>query len=156
MNKFFLLVAIAATTLSHTVFAQDTAKAPQLLSHYYALKDALVSGNSSQAASHAEAFQKTASSIDPKTGSEGNLSTLIKDAGKISTTKDLKKQREYFASFSTGMTTLAKAVKLSDKPVYLAYCPMKKAAWLTSSKAIKNPYYGSSMLTCGEITETIQ
>jgi DNA-binding transcriptional regulator WhiA len=156
MNKFFLLIAIAAITFPYGTFAQDSTKASPLLSHYYALKDALVAGNSNQAASHAEAFQKAAGSIDPKTGSEVNLSSLIKDAGKISTTKDLKKQREYFASFSTGMTTLAKAVKLSDKPVYLAYCPMKKAAWLTSSKAIKNPYYGSSMLTCGEITETIQ
>lgn len=156
MNKFFLLVAIAATTLSHNIFAQDTAKDPQLLSHYYALKDALVAGNSSQAASHAEAFQKTASSMDQKAVNKGNLSMLVTDAGKISGTKDLKKQREYFAGFSTGMTTLAKSVKLSDQPVYLAYCPMKKAAWLTSSKAIKNPYYGSSMLTCGEITETIQ
>ena len=30
---------------------------------------------------------------------------------------------------------------------------MKKAAWLSSEKQIKNPYYGSSMLTCGEVTE---
>jgi DNA-binding transcriptional regulator WhiA len=74
----------------------------------------------------------------------------------MSETKDLKKQREYFASFSTNMIAVAKAVKLSDKPVYHAYCPMKKASWLSSEKAIKNPYYGSSMLTCGEVTGTIQ
>ncbi|RYF85874.1 MAG: DUF3347 domain-containing protein, partial [Chitinophagaceae bacterium] len=45
--------------------------------------------------------------------------------------------------------------KLSDKPVYVQYCPMKKATWLSSEKQIRNPYYGSSMLTCGEVTETL-
>lgn len=159
MNKLFLLIALTAITFSHKTFAQDTAKVsstPQLLSHYYALKDALVAGNSNQAVSYAEAFLKTANGIDYKIISEGNINILVKDAGKISETKDLKKQREYFAKFSTNMATLAKVVKLSDQPVYQAYCPMKKTYWLTNEKAIKNPYYGSSMLTCGEITETIQ
>jgi hypothetical protein len=33
---------------------------------------------------------------------------------------------------------------------------MKKATWLSSSKTIKNPYFGSAMPTCGKVTETIQ
>jgi hypothetical protein len=156
MNKLLLMIALTAISFSHKSFAQDTTKASELLSHYYALKNALVASNSNQAASHAAAFLKTANGIDNKAISEGNISKLVTGAGKISGTKDLKKQREYFASFSTNMAALSKAVKLSDEPVYLAYCPMKKASWLTSEKAIKNPYYGSSMLTCGEITETIQ
>lgn len=150
------MIALTAISFSHKSFAQDTSKASQLLSNYYALKDALVAGNSNQAVSHAESFLKTAQGIDSKAGGKGNINTLVKDAGKISGTKDLKKQREYFANFSTNMATFAKAVKLSDQPVYQAYCPMKKASWLTSEKVIKNPYYGSSMLTCGEITSTIQ
>jgi len=32
---------------------------------------------------------------------------------------------------------------------------MKKAVWLSNEKAIKNPYYGSQMLTCGKVVETI-
>ncbi|MAQ74933.1 MAG: hypothetical protein CL613_01215 [Aquimarina sp.] len=31
---------------------------------------------------------------------------------------------------------------------------MKKAYWLSKEKDIKNPYYGSSMLTCGKVAET--
>jgi hypothetical protein len=158
MNKILLLIALTATLPIHNSFAQDSTNTslPQLLTLYYNLKDALVAGNADVAASKAEAFLKTANGIDYKTISEGNINVLVKDAGKISQTKDLKKQREYFANFSTNMAILAKAVKLSDQPVYQAYCPMKKAYWLTSEKTIKNPYYGSSMLTCGEITETIR
>jgi hypothetical protein len=51
---------------------------------------------------------------------------------------------------------LAKAVKLSVQPVYQDYCPMKKAYWLSSEAAIKNPYYGSQMLSCGKINDTIK
>ena len=59
-------------------------------------------------------------------------------------------------NFSKNMTAVAKANKLSDKPIYEVYCPMKKASWLSADKAIKNPYYGSSMLTCGEVKSTIE
>jgi hypothetical protein len=54
------------------------------------------------------------------------------------------------------MIVLAKAVKLSSDPIYEAYCPMKKASWLSSEKVIKNPYYGSAMLTCGSVRDTLK
>jgi hypothetical protein len=81
---------------------------------------------------------------------------LLKDAGKIVESNDLAKQREVFSNFSDNLIAVAKAVKLSDKEIYLQYCPMKKASWLSSEKAIKNPYYGSSMLTCGTVKETLK
>jgi hypothetical protein len=32
---------------------------------------------------------------------------------------------------------------------------MKKAYWISEEKGIENPYYGTGMLTCGKVTETI-
>jgi hypothetical protein len=32
----------------------------------------------------------------------------------------------------------------------------KGANWLSKENAIKNPYYGSSMLTCGKTVEIIE
>ena len=127
----------------------------QLLSSYYNIKNALVTGDANSAASNAELFLKTANTVDFKVISEGNVHILSKDAGKISSTKDLKKQREYFVDLSSNMATVAKSLKLGSQPIYLQYCPMKKASWLSSEKQIRNPYYGSSMLTCGEVTETL-
>jgi Cu(I)/Ag(I) efflux system membrane fusion protein len=34
---------------------------------------------------------------------------------------------------------------------YALYCAMAKANWLQTDKTVKNPYYGESMLKCGEI-----
>ena len=159
MKKLFLIVALIATAFTQKSYAQETTSQPQLsqlLNSYYEVKDALTSGNSNTAAVHAQAFLKAANGISNRTISEENRNALVKDAGVISESKDLKKQREVFANFSTNMYALATSLKLTSEPIYYQYCPMKKAYWLSPDKAIKNPYYGSAMLTCGKVTETIQ
>jgi Protein of unknown function (DUF3347) len=158
MKKIIFAAAFLATAFVQKSFAQDSTQQhqlSQLLSQYYNIKDALVAGNGDDASAKAEEFIKTANSIDYKLISEGNINALLKDATPISETKDIKKQRGHFANLSNNMAALAKSVKLGAQPIYQAYCPMKKANWLSSDKEIKNPYYGSAMLTCGKVVETI-
>ena len=126
----------------------------QILSSYYNIKNALVAGDAGSASTNASAFLRVANSIDLKVISEGNAQLLSKDAGRISETKDIAKQRSAFASLSSNLVSVAKSLKLTDRPGYVQYCPMKKAYWLSSEKEIRNPYYGSSMLTCGEVKDT--
>ncbi len=155
---FFAAVALLAAVFAHKGIAQDSTaqrQLSQLLTQYYQLKDALVEGNGNNASTTAQEFIKTANSIDYKLISEGNINALLKDASPISETKDINKQRGHFANLSDNMATLAKAVRLTADPIYKQYCPMKKTNWLSNEKAIKNPYYGNAMLTCGNIVETI-
>ena len=166
MKKIFLIVAFLATTLAQKGFAQDTTQQPalsQLLTLYYDIKNSLVNGNANSVATKADEFSRTIASIEMKSLPDADMrvfmsvqAKLTEDAKHIAGTKELNHQREHFASFSTNMITLAKGAKLSSQPVYEVYCPMKKTSWLTAEKAIKNPYYGSSMLTCGKITGTLQ
>ena len=158
MKKSILVIALLATIFVQRTFAQDSTQQhqlSQLLTQYYNIKDALVAGNGYLASIKAEEFIKTANSIDYKVISEGNINALLKDATPISETKDINVQREHFSNLSNNMASLAKSVKLTTEPIYQAYCPMKKANWLSNDKAIKNPYYGSAMLTCGKVVETI-
>jgi hypothetical protein len=158
MKKSILVIALLATVFAQKTFAQDSTQQhqlSQLLTQYYNIKDALVAGNGNLASVKAEEFIKTANSIDYKVISEGNINALLKDATPLSETKDIKVQREHFSNLSNNMASLAKSVKLTIEPIYQAYCPMKKANWLSNDKAIKNPYYGSAMLTCGKVVETI-
>ncbi|MDQ6608815.1 MAG: DUF3347 domain-containing protein [Bacteroidota bacterium] len=158
MKKIFLLVAFIATALTQKTFAQDgtTSQTPSLLSIYYDIKNALVSGNAAAASSKAEEFVTTLNGTDFKAVDGSVREALLKDAGHISKTKDIKHQREHFAVFSTNMYALVKAVKLTSEPIYYDYCPMQKAYWLSSEAAVKNPYYGSAMLTCGKVQETLK
>ncbi|HEY8657602.1 MAG TPA: DUF3347 domain-containing protein [Hanamia sp.] len=157
MKKIFFIVAIFASAFVQNSFAQDsTGTQSQLLHSYYDIKNALVAGNANAASISAEQFVKTTNGIDYKVISEGNINTLLKDATAISESKDLKDQRMHFANLSTNMFALAKSVKLTDRPVYYTYCPMKKAYWLSNEAAIKNPYFGSAMPTCGKVVETLR
>lgn len=157
MKKILFLVALSATVFVQQSFAQDSIKTQPspLLTSYYNLKDALVSSNPTTAAASAEEFVKAFNDIDKEMIKEESRNALLSDANAISKTKDLKVQREKFATLSTNMFALAKTIKLSTEPVYQQYCPMKKASWLSNNKAIKNPYYGSAMLTCGSVKETL-
>lgn len=158
MKKIFLVAALVITAVM-TIQAQDSATNKRLsdvLQSYYNIKDALVAGNSKAASEGAASFIKNLNGISYKVISEGNVNTLLTDAGTIADAKSVDKQRAAFANFSTNMASVAKGLKLTDRPVYIQYCPMKKASWLSKEQGIKNPYYGSSMLTCGKVSETIR
>ena len=76
----------------------------------------------------------------------------------ISETSDLEKQRGHFKHLSAH---LSKGVKLFgvNQMVYEQFCPMadgnEGAYWLSLSEAIKNPYMGGKMPTCGTTESTI-
>jgi DNA-binding transcriptional regulator WhiA len=159
MKKIFLLVAFLATSMVQHSFAQDHsghAQSTDLLGLYYNIKDALISGNAATVRAEATSFVKAINSDEVKKLPEASRLVLSKGASNIAQAKDIKKQREYFAAFSDDMFALAKSTKLSTAPIYKAYCPMKKASWLSSEATIKNPYYGTAMLTCGKVTETLK
>ncbi len=157
MKKIFFMVALFATVFVQHSFAQVNTKAQPspLLTSYYNLKDALVSSSATAAAASAAELAKAINEADKETVKDESRNALLIDATAISQTKDLKVQREKFATLSTNMFALAKTGKLSTEPVYQQYCPMKKASWLSNNKSIKNPYFGSAMLTCGSVKETL-
>jgi hypothetical protein len=157
-----LLILLITTIFVLPLRAQDKhAPLSSLLSKYEEVKNALVAGDPAAAAKSAGEFNTAINAVDTKllnTNEQAAFtnirSKLHSNAANIAGTKDLAKQRSYFQSFSDAVITLIKAARLS-RPVYIDYCPMKKASWASLEKTIRNPYYGSSMLTCGSLTETI-
>ena len=135
----------------------------QLLSLYYDVKNALVNADAATASAKAGELLNAINNMDVKSLSPNDKKAftavqnkLEYDARHISEVKELAHQREHFASLSKNMYALAKNAKLSGQPVYEQYCPMKDAYWLSNETAIKNPYYGSSMLACGEVKDTLK
>ena len=62
---------------------------------------------------------------------------------------DIKEARAAFGPLSDAVIAVVKADS-GTHDVKLAFCPMADASWLQKEEKIRNPYYGSSMLTCGE------
>lgn len=159
MKKIIFIVAILNAVFSISLQAQDatdSSRLSKILQSYYQIKDALVIGNNKKASEASTAYIKNLNGLSFMLISQENVRTLLHDAGTIADAVSIEKQRAAFSNFSSNMVDVAKALKLSALPVYVQYCPMKKTYWLSNEKNIRNPYYGSSMLTCGKVTETVQ
>ncbi|MFC1887619.1 DUF3347 domain-containing protein [Candidatus Cloacimonadota bacterium] len=68
--------------------------------------------------------------------------------------KDIAAQREAFRELSKPMAMWASMAKPAG--VYVAYCSMSPGSWLQQDEDIRNPYYGSQMLKCGEIISSAE
>jgi len=129
---------------------------------YFSLKNALVKSDAKTASGRGKelATAITAVKMNELSTEEHNvwmkiMDVLNTDARLISQIQDIKKQREAFKSLSKNMYELLKTSKHSA-PIYYQYCPMQDANWLSTESAIKNPYYGAQMLTCGNTVETLK
>lgn len=85
----------------------------------------------------------------PALGERG--AAIAKAASAVEAAADLKTARDAFEPLSEAVVAAAKAEGWKGLDgVKLAYCPMVKASWLQKGDTIRNPYYGSAMLECGE------
>lgn len=134
--------------------------------NYFSIKDALVNSDADSTAIKAGNMAMAIKAVDMSKLStvEHNVwMKVIKDlsnnAETISKSKDISKQRAVFAQLSQNVYDLVKVSK-QPVPVYYQHCPMynkgKGGNWLSKESAIKNPFYGSKMLTCGSVIETIK
>jgi hypothetical protein len=141
------LVFIWVMLFSFSAFAQNT---NDLFNNYINVKNALVNSDSKTASQAIETFYQSLKSAQ----NFAQKDELLRAAEKLNKANNLEKQRASFNDVSTQMWKLVKGSDKVSQTVYYQYCPMKKAYWLSKEKDIKNPYYGSSMLTCGKIAET--
>ncbi|OCA71882.1 hypothetical protein BBH99_13525, partial [Chryseobacterium contaminans] len=132
MKKYIITAALSLfSIISLSAQSKKDAQVSKLYQNYIAIKSALASDDADQTSKAATEFIKTASTIDYKLVSEGNLNILRKDASAISEARTVDAQRETFLNLSDNMIALTKEFKLSDKPVYVQYCPMADGSWLS-------------------------
>ena len=160
------VVTTAHTTHTMTAEVKQTNQTTSVFNNYFAVKDALVQTNGAKAAENAQALQKAIADVkmdklpmDVHMVWMKVLPALKEDAKRIADTKDATSQRATFMSLSKNMYALLKVAKTAT-PTYYQFCPManagKGANWLSKESDIKNPYYGSKMMTCGKVIETIE
>jgi hypothetical protein len=133
---------------------------------YFAVKDALIKGDGKTAAAKAKELYSAVDAVPMDKLPAAQHTVWMKymkdisyNAEHIKGTTEVDHQREHFAKLSLAMFEVMKAIK-ADYPIYYDHCPMyndgKGADWLSKESGIKNPYYGSQMLTCGSTKEVIK
>ncbi len=138
-----------------------------LFNHYMNFKNALVNDDMKKAQQEGKALRTALDKVSMSlfTGDAHNewmkySSTLKGALEHIEHYTNIGEVRISFQQTSDAMISMANSFKPTSSNVYVQFCPMadnnKGASWLSTEKEIKNPYFGASMLGCGEVTMTIK
>lgn len=137
-------------------------------SDYLKMKDAFVASDASKVSQAAKAVSQALKKVDMQllNGNPGmgpwmkQLKTLNSTIQAIAGQSDIEKQRKEFITFNQAFYQSIKDFGLKGETTYYQFCPMandnKGAYWMSSTKEIRNPYFGEAMLNCGETKETLQ
>jgi hypothetical protein len=99
-------------------------------------------------------IRKPARAIAVEAEKMGTSGSAIGSAARaVETARDLETAREAFGTLTDAVIEAGKAAGWKDVSAKLAFCPMANKSWLQKEEEIRNPYYGSQMLTCGEFKD---
>lgn len=163
--NYILILAVIFTGTAFRVQAESELF-KEVFQSYFQIKDALVKSDAENASIYSVQLLAALEKIEMGIlGNEEHLAwmkvekELKQDAKALAGADKIAKQLEFFIRLSENIYTLIKSSKPLET-VYYQHCPManggKGAHWLSKENPVKNPYYGSSMLSCGRTVETIQ
>ncbi|MBL4592871.1 MAG: efflux RND transporter periplasmic adaptor subunit, partial [Flavobacteriales bacterium] len=141
----------------------------KVVDSYLLLKDKLTKDDAN-IQSDVKAIQKAIKNVDMSLVMEDAhnvwmkaLKSLNKDLKLLSKAVNIDEQRTIFLTVSQTLSNAIQKldIKIADnKSLYIQFCPManedKGGYWLSTEKEIKNPYFGSKMLKCGEVKQEIK
>jgi hypothetical protein len=115
-----------------------------LFEGYLTIKSALVSSNTGEVVANVKKL------LDGAVVEEGPVYEVLK--GML--VPDLESQRKYFSELGSLIEPLLEG-QIQSGYIYKQYCPMAfentGGYWFSNSRTIRNPYFGSAMLTCGVV-----
>jgi Cu(I)/Ag(I) efflux system membrane fusion protein len=134
---------------------------------YLLLQEALASDEREGAIRAANEAQEFLSKVDMSLLSNepheiwmGSSNLMSKALNDIKDAEQIEAARQAFERFSNELITVVKQFGIPEnRGLYRVHCPMafnnKGADWLQRNEDVRNPYFGASMLKCGEVTEVI-
>ena len=148
MIKTALAVCAVLTLSTGATQASEPLKA--VVGSYLEIQAALAADKVPPIKAPAAAIVKEATTMGAAGAEIVTAAKTLEQAG------DLKKAREGFAKLSAAVIAAAKAEGWKDLDgVKLGFCPMAPApgSWLQKEDKVRNPYYGTLMLECGELKD---
>jgi len=138
----FLFVIGSALSLSLSAAALPST----LLDPYLRIQTALASDKLDGVKQDAAALASAATAL----GATGK--SLLDASRQMERFRTIDDARAAFSNLTDALLAFSKATgSTTPTDVKTAWCPMQKRSWLQKGEGIRNPYYGSEMLTCGEI-----
>lgn len=165
MKKILGIVALMTIATTAFTYAQSKTDVAlnQALTAYYDVKNALATDKKDLAIEKVKVLSAKVNAVNHKDLPADQHKVFMEQAAIIKSkaaqlagSNDIKTQRKAFEGISYAMIKTLKGLKFNSKTVYVQHCPMAKASWLNEKENIENPYYGSMMFDCGDVSETIK
>jgi hypothetical protein len=122
-----------------------------ILDNYFKIQSALAQDKTAGIDGAAKAIQTATESVKTSDPEVKTLVTQIQSAaGKIQG-QSLEAARGTFFELSRPLLVYLNKYHSSKDGYYRFFCPMAKKGWIQSDEDTRNPYYGTSMLKCGEL-----
>jgi hypothetical protein len=164
MKKVVLIIAFISAVLVNANAQQTNIRTAynKTLKAYFDLKNGLATDDVNLAASASKdllttlkVFPSKSLNISQQPVWHQQAEEIKKSASAIAATKNLDLQRKSFEGVARAIIKLTKALQLNNNEVYVQFCPMAKKSWLNEVEDVQNPFYGSKMYDCGEVTDTV-
>lgn len=85
--------------------------------------------------------------------------TISRELEALQLEPNLEDKRRSFQMISDALFDLMRTIRYTGSKIYKQYCPMafnnNGAYWLSNSNNVINPYFGESMLHCGEVIDSL-
>ncbi|MBS1591466.1 MAG: DUF3347 domain-containing protein [Bacteroidetes bacterium] len=140
----------------------------ELMNNYYHLKDNFITESDTIINVYARKLIVNIDSLPLTTlkadtnviaTAKATAQSILAELNGLLAEKNIEAKRKSFATLSEEMYDLIRTVQYDKATVYHAHCPMAfngvGANWLSNSADIKNPYIPKQMLSCGEVTDSI-
>jgi hypothetical protein len=123
----------------------------KILSQYSKIHSSLAEDSTEGVDAAAKSIQELASLLKSADPASEKLGEDIARAAQSIQGENLEQTRLEFFELSKPLLVYLNTYYSGKETYYRFYCDMAKKGWVQSEKEIRNPYYGSSMLTCGEL-----
>jgi len=161
------LVARINTLLSRPPDAAFGMQLTPLFAAYFAIQRDLSHDNAKAAADHARELLEKLTGVDMSLV-KGDMhmawmkagGDMKRTAGKLAAANSIQDARSAFSLLSDVMTLAARRFgPVPGLNIFRLHCPMafdnRGATWLQNHDKVENPYFGSTMFGCGEVTENL-
>lgn len=144
-------VAVAGCAVADTPAAGD-----EMLGLYDRMQVALAGDSSAGVEEAAKSLAAQAEVVAGRASDPAPYRAVADNAKAVAAESGIEEQREAFRLLSLEMAKLVESGQLAEAVIF--FCPMADAYWLQKAgdDALRNPYYGKSMLTCGSKVDKVE
>lgn len=124
-----------------------------VLDSYITIQKALAADSTTGVAAAATSLSKAATTHKSHGGSHGEVASGLIQASSAFQGADLAAARTEFKTLSQQMIRYREIMPAVLSQTYVIHCSMANASWVQITDQVANPYEGSSMPRCGDVTK---